>query len=62
MAARPTRSEMIDAVADVTRAAVRELFAQHPGSYYYLTLFSSGDVAAGEHLEYADGLNAALSW
>ncbi|MGY0216237.1 DUF4303 domain-containing protein [Endozoicomonadaceae bacterium StTr2] len=41
----PDRSQLTDAIADATRAAVTELFREHPGTYYYVTLFSSGDAA-----------------
>ncbi len=41
----PSKSDLINAIADATRAAVSELFEKQPGAYYYLTLVSTGDAA-----------------
>ena len=40
----PTETELVQAIADATRAAAEELFALHPGRYYYFALISTGEA------------------
>ena len=40
----PSESELCEAIVAATRKAVKQLFVEHPGEYYYLTLVTSGEA------------------
>ena len=38
--------ELSDAIASASVLAIRKLFAEHPGRYYYLSLITTGEALA----------------
>ena len=42
----PDLGELADAITEATRAAVTALFSEHPGTYYYLALITTGEAHA----------------
>lgn len=46
MSDMPDLGELADAITEATRAAVTALFSEHPGTYYYLALITTGEAHA----------------
>jgi hypothetical protein len=42
----PSEKELRDAIADAVRAATLELFREHPGHYYYVSVITTGEAHA----------------
>jgi hypothetical protein len=40
----PTESDLARAIASAAETAIRKLFAEHPGRYYYLSLITTGEA------------------
>ena len=42
----PSETELRDAISKATRKAVSQLFGEHPGNYYYVSLITTGEAHA----------------
>ena len=42
----PTEAELVNAIADAARSAITRLFGEHPESFYYCTLITTGEALA----------------
>ena len=63
----PTVAELAEAIAGATRSAVARLFREHPGSYYYVSLITTGEghaprLAAWSKEALAEAGDETLKW